>query len=137
MASARAGTILTLRAVGSTVQGWLEHRIAFKVKQHKDGVRISSICRELSSESSASEIRKALLSLSELGIIRLDPNSDLVFPRRPQIDEFLRNPKEGWDFRKFPNTDVVPQRFETPKIPKSYICPPTTKSSPKRRKEGC
>jgi len=97
MASARAGTILTLRAVGSTVQGWLEHRIAFKVKQHKDGVRISSICRELSSESSASEIRKALLSLSELGIIRLDPNSDLVFPRRPQIDEFLRNPKEGWD----------------------------------------
>ena len=98
MVSARAGTLLTLRAVGSTIQGWLEHRVAFRVKNAgPQGIRVSAICRELSAESSASEIRKALRSLSELGIIRLDPNTDLVFPRRPQIDEFLRNPKEGWD----------------------------------------
>lgn len=97
MISARAGVMLTLRAVGSTIQGWLEHRIAHRVRQHSKGVRISSLCRELSSEASAADIRKTIRALHELGIIRLDPNSDLAFPRKPQIDEFIRSPKEGWD----------------------------------------
>ena len=97
MISARAGVLLTLRAVGSTIQGWLEHRIAMKVRRHSEGVRISSICRELSSDASASDVRRAIKSLSDLGIIRLESGSDLAFPRKPQIDEFVRSPKEGWD----------------------------------------
>jgi len=97
MISARAGTLLTLKAVGSTVQGWLEHRIAKRLLSTSEGLRVSRLCRELSAEASASEVRKTIRTLSELGIITYIPQSDLVKPKIPATAEFVSNPKEGWD----------------------------------------
>jgi len=97
MISARAGNLLTLKSVGSSVQGWLEYRIAKRLSQEPEGIRVSKLCRELSSESSASEVRKTIRILTDLGIITYIPQADLIKPRFPAISEFLSSPSEGWD----------------------------------------